>query len=169
MSAALQNLDFDIVWDQWMPPASLIDKSLLKGVPQHGIGRACKVGKETIVGVLTALDRFVAADPGRRHAQWLGRVREIEQRLRDVNAISLSLENADDIEQVPLLRVALHAGIGPSAAELTTQLQNGSPSVNVDPTLADDGVIIVNPMCLKDQEVEIVADRLRAFLLDRSS
>ena len=34
----------------------------LRGVPHHGIGRGFKAGKEEIVGLLTALDRFVKAD-----------------------------------------------------------------------------------------------------------
>lgn len=63
MSAALQMLDFDIAWEQWAPPAGLIEKGLLKGVPQHGIGRACKIGKETIVGFLVALRLFADEDP----------------------------------------------------------------------------------------------------------
>ena len=62
MAAALQNLDLDIFFDQWAPPPQLIDKARLKGLPQHGIGRACKVGKEEIVGLLTALRLFLEED-----------------------------------------------------------------------------------------------------------
>ena len=50
MAAALQNLDLDVFYEQWEPPAHFIDKTRLKGLPQHGIGRGCKVGKEEIVG-----------------------------------------------------------------------------------------------------------------------
>ena len=57
-SAALQNLDLDIFFDQWQPPPGLFDKSLLRGLPQHGIGRTCKVGKEQVVGLLIALRLF---------------------------------------------------------------------------------------------------------------
>src|SRR5262249_58032760 len=58
MSALLQHLDLDIYWEQWAPPPSLIDKGRLVGEPPHGIGRPCKVGKETGVGLLVALQKF---------------------------------------------------------------------------------------------------------------
>src|SRR5262249_1542287 len=60
MAAVLQHLDLDIYWEQWAPPPSLIDKGRLVGEPPHGIGRPCKVGKETGVGLLVALQKFAA-------------------------------------------------------------------------------------------------------------
>ena len=36
----------------------------LRGVPHHGVGRPAKVGKEAIVGLLTALRRYLARDEG---------------------------------------------------------------------------------------------------------
>jgi L-seryl-tRNA(Ser) seleniumtransferase len=51
----------DVAPETWSPPR-LIDRANLRGVPHHGIGRGFKAGKEEIVGLLTALDRFVTAD-----------------------------------------------------------------------------------------------------------
>jgi L-seryl-tRNA(Ser) seleniumtransferase len=165
MSAALQNLDMDILWDQWSPPAGLIDKALLKGVPLHGIGRACKVGKETIAGFLKALDIFVSADPRVRHGQWLDCLKRIEAGLRDVNTLSLAIKNADDVERVPLLEITLVPGTTPGALDLVTRLQNGSPSINVDPGLVDHGAVIVNPICVLDHQVDAVADGIRNLMV----
>ena len=60
-SALLQQLDMDVAPETWTPPR-LVDRANLRGVPHHGIGRGFKAGKEEIVGLLTALDRFVKAD-----------------------------------------------------------------------------------------------------------
>lgn len=68
MAAALQHLDMDYLPELWEPPASLIDKARLSGAPRQGIGRACKAGKEEIVGLLTALELFVAEGDAARHA-----------------------------------------------------------------------------------------------------
>jgi L-seryl-tRNA(Ser) seleniumtransferase len=57
-AALLQQLDLDYLYEEWSPPANLIDKRALPGVPRHGIARSCKVGKEQIIGLLTALMRF---------------------------------------------------------------------------------------------------------------
>ena len=44
----------------------------LPGLPHHGIGRSCKVGKEEIIGLLVALERFAADDETARRAEWRG-------------------------------------------------------------------------------------------------
>ncbi len=164
MSVALQNLDMDILWDQWAPPEFLIDKSLVKGVPQHGIGRTCKVGKETIAGFIKALEIFAATDSSARHAEWLDRVRRIEAGLRDLNNLSLAIRNADDVEQVPLLEIALAPGGAHNALDLLTRLQNGAPSINLDPSRVDQGAMIVNPICLLPDQVDAVAEGIRAMV-----
>src|SRR5208337_3875695 len=69
-SALLQQLDVDYRYEEWNPPAHLIDKRELRGVPRHGIGRACKVGKEQIVGLLTALARFTGEDDAARNRRF---------------------------------------------------------------------------------------------------
>ncbi|MGH9678152.1 MAG: aminotransferase class V-fold PLP-dependent enzyme, partial [Candidatus Acidiferrum sp.] len=53
--AALQMLDMDDHPALWEPPAELIDREKLAGMPRHGIGRGLKVSKEQIVALLTAL------------------------------------------------------------------------------------------------------------------
>ena len=66
-SALLQQLDMDVAPDTWTPPR-LIDRSNLRGVPHHGVGRGFKAGKEEIVGLLAALERFVTADDAAANA-----------------------------------------------------------------------------------------------------
>src|SRR5438105_8425641 len=61
-AALLQMLDLDDHFELWEPPAHLIDKSRLAGLPRHGIGRTCKVSKEQILALLTALRLFVSGD-----------------------------------------------------------------------------------------------------------
>ena len=77
MAAALQCLDLDVLYDQWAPPLHFIDKARLQGLPQHGIGRGCKVGKEEIVG---PADRAPAVRRGRCDAparRWLRLMQEL--------------------------------------------------------------------------------------------
>lgn len=56
-SAALQMLEAPSEdYESWNPPLSLIPKEKLRGTPMHGIGRSMKVSKESIIGLLTALE-----------------------------------------------------------------------------------------------------------------
>ncbi len=60
-SALVQMMDMDVHPQTWSA-APLIDRSALRGIPHHGIGRGFKVGKEEIAGLLVALERFVQRD-----------------------------------------------------------------------------------------------------------
>jgi L-seryl-tRNA(Ser) seleniumtransferase len=162
MGAALQNLDLDVFYELWAPPAHFIDKTRLKGLPQHGIGRGCKVGKEEIVGLLTALRLFLAEDATARRARWLGLMQELANgldRLPHANARLL------DEGEVPLLALDLDgAASGLSALELMKRLEHGTPAVFADPSEVDRGRILFGPMALKDGEPAQIAERVRAVL-----
>ena len=162
MAAALQNLDLDVFYELWAPPMHFIDKTRLKGLPQHGIGRSCKVGKEEIVGLLTALRLFVDEDGGARRARWRGLMQELADGLADLRArqgrpcsTTARCRRSRSISQPA-------AGIG--ALELMKRLEQGTPGVFADPAAIDQGRILFGPMSLKDGEPALIAERLRGLL-----
>jgi L-seryl-tRNA(Ser) seleniumtransferase len=162
MAAALQNLDLDVFYELWAPPAHFIDKTRLKGLPQHGIGRGCKVGKEEIVGLLTALRLFVEEDAGARRARWRALMQELADGLEGLPHARVHLLDAGE---APLVALDLdEAAAGLSALELMKRLEHGAPAVFADPSALDQGRILFGPMALKDGEPAQVADRLRALL-----
>jgi L-seryl-tRNA(Ser) seleniumtransferase len=165
MAAALQHLDLDIVWDQWSPPPALIDKGRLKGVPQHGIGRPCKVGKEQIVGVLTALQLFVAEGDAARHERWRGMMQALAAGLQAIPGTKLALHGVASTEEVPVVTLTLERSSRFSALGLVIALQDGSPAIQIDPLLCEQGTVTFNPMCLQPGEAEIVAASVRKLLL----
>jgi len=164
MSAALQHLDLDIFWEQWSPPAALIDKARLRGIPQHGIGRPCKVGKEEIVGLLTALDIFVAEGDAARHRRWLAPMRELAQGLAGLPGAAVTTNDFDNVEEVPTVALALAADAGIAALDLVVALQNGDPAVHVDPGSVDRGIVGFNPICLQAADVPRLVERVRSAL-----
>ena len=163
MAAALQHLDLDIVWEQWSPPATLIDKERLKGVPQHGIGRPCKVGKEQIIGLLTALELFVAEGDAARHQRWRGMMEALANGLQGIPGAKVALEGSTD--EVPVVILSLERGSRRSALDLVIALQNGSPRIQADPLLCERGIVGFNPMCLQPGEPELVAAAVRQLLM----
>jgi D-glucosaminate-6-phosphate ammonia-lyase len=162
MAAALQNLDLDVFYELWAPPAHFIDKTRLKGLPQHGIGRGCKVGKEEIVGLLAALRLFVEEDAGARRARWRALMQELADGLQGLPHARVQL--LDDGE-VPLVALDLdEAAARLSALELMKRLEHGTPAVFADPSALDQGRVLFGPMSLKDGEPAQIADRVRALL-----
>jgi len=162
MAAALQHLDLDVFWDMWDPPATLIDKRRLKGAPQHGIGRSCKAGKEEIAGLLTALRLFIAEGDAARHARWLA---DCETVVAALQGLSVTLTGGDDIAAVPCVVIRPDPG-RLSARDLCLRLQAGDPAIVLDPAGRDQGLVTVNPMCLRPGEARTVGDAIRRALAE---
>ena len=163
-AAALQHLDQDVFFDLWNPPESLIDKSKLPGAPQHGLGRPCKVGKEEIVGIITALQLFVSEGDEARSDRWRGIAFQLAEQLKGIPNLSVSVD-FNPVRTVPNVKVELdEQGAEMSAKDLVKQLMTGEPSVHVGTSDIYEGVFTMSPMCLRDGDGEMIASRMRALL-----
>lgn len=164
-AAALQHLDLDVLPQLWRPPAALIDRNALPGAPQHGIGRPCKVGKEEIVGLLTALELFVAEDPEKRRQRWLALMEELAAAGSGLQHAVLEVVADRKRPEIPTVHLRLDEdAAGISALELVEALQDGDPCIHANPGQASDGVVTFGPLCLKDGEPQIIARRLKELL-----
>ena len=162
-SAALQQLDLDVRPETWQPPEGLLPRAPLGGIPHHGIGRGCKVSKEEIVGLLVALERFVALDHAGERARQERLLVAIRGQLAGVPHLDARLLSAAETGRDPLLDVHLDEdALGLSAFQLSLVLQHGDPPVHLGERRAVDGILTVNPVGLRDGEEAMVAARLRA-------
>ncbi len=162
MAAALQQLDMDVELAEWQPPPGLIDRRLLKGLPQHGIGRPCKVGKEQIVGLLTALELFLAEDPAAREAAWQALLAEILAGLPAKPWLTAEIRPRG---AVPGLRLTIApVGAALDADQLATALAEGEPSIRVDRSQAADGRLWLDPQALAPGDPALIVARLQAIL-----
>jgi len=161
MSAALQCLDLDVLYEQWTPPVHFIDKSRLRGLPQHGIGRSCKVGKEEIAGLLTALRLFVEDDAARRRARWL---RLMEELARGLDGLAEAEVELLDEREVPQVALTLKPAANLRALEVMRLLESGTPAVYADPAALAEGRVLFGPMSLKSGEPALIVERVRALL-----
>ncbi|MEE3233869.1 MAG: DegT/DnrJ/EryC1/StrS family aminotransferase [Candidatus Latescibacterota bacterium] len=164
-AAALQHLDLDILPELWDPPSGLIDRSQLPGAPQHGIGRPCKVGKEEIVGLLTALRFFVEEDVIKRDQHWLELMNELVRACGELSYTQIDVVSDKKRSSIPIVRLELdEAEAGITAIELVRSLQDGSPSIAANPSSVDEGIVIFGPTCLKKGEPTIIGNRLKELL-----
>ena len=138
-SALLQQLDMDVAPETWTPP-KLIDRANLRGVPHHGIGRGFKAGKEEIVGLLTALDRFVKADDGQTNAALEARLKVIAAAL---DGLDVKLVPASVTGRTPVLEIAVTDALAMSA-----RLQRGDPPVHLSERHSARGVLMLDPQVL---------------------
>lgn len=163
MSAALQHLDLDIYEDMWEPPKSLIDKKNLKGTPQHGVGRSCKVGKEEIAGLLTALRLFIAEGDAARHKRWMSILESILSELKGIKGAVAVIDGAKNERVVPCLVMSCSGPAG-TADRVIRKLIAGRPSIHADPYLRAENKIVVNPICIPPGSALTVGMALRKIL-----
>jgi L-seryl-tRNA(Ser) seleniumtransferase len=159
-SALLQMLDLDIYWEQWAPPPSLIDKQRLSGAPQHGIGRPCKVGKETVIGLLVALEKFAAGDEETRNRRFRELTERLAKALAGVDHARVQVTGGS----VPKVELQLTADAPRSAMDLCIELEKGNPSVHADPSRVHSGMVSFSPACMRDEDPEKIAARVKPLL-----
>jgi D-glucosaminate-6-phosphate ammonia-lyase len=159
-SALIQMLDMDVLPDIWSAPPEFGPLAQLRGLPHHGIGRSCKAGKEEIVGLLAALERFVAEDPATRRAGWISSLRMIIDVAGTLHGMTLTLLDDAARYPVPMLRVVLPGG-PPEAAQLARRLREGKPSIQCQTGQIPNGALLFSPVSLAPDHPAQIGARLR--------
>lgn len=164
-SVARQHLDMHANAPVWDPAADLVDPASMPGVPRQGIGRSMKVGKEEIVGLLVALEQFIAEDERHRYETWHRRASGITDRLHEFPGLQPDLLPDADERRPPTVDVAVDpAAAGVDATELVWGLRRSDPPIFVGADDIADGRFSINPHGLTDEEAEQVTDGIAAML-----
>lgn len=162
-SAALQQLDMDVRLPTWSL-RDRVERGELRGIPHQGLGRAMKVGREEIAGLITALREFVAGDDAADQRRWEDMLARIEEPLQGAEGVSTHIASGPN-HPVPQLWIELdEAVLGFSAYDASNRLLDGEPRVAVSESRAELGTIGINPIVLNENDVEIVRVRLADVL-----
>jgi D-glucosaminate-6-phosphate ammonia-lyase len=146
-------LDLDVFPDLWQVPDEFAPLRRLPGLPHHGVGRSCKVGKEEVVGLLLALERFVADKEDLRRAAWRATLEEIVAAAGRVPGMKLHILD----HPVPLLEVKVEDADG-----LAARLALGTPSIRCSLARRHEGVVLFSPVSLAPEHARVIGKRLRA-------
>jgi L-seryl-tRNA(Ser) seleniumtransferase len=139
----------------------LIAACAANAFPEYGIGRAMKTDKETIAGLVRAVQLFVERDQDADTARW----ERMTERMVDAIGAHPACEARrgfpiePGVQPVEIPRAFVRAEV--PAAELLDRLRHGDPAVVA--SIAGDELVL-NPQCLSDDEVEpVIAAVLRAL------
>lgn len=164
-SVAAQHLDMHAEPAVWDPPESVFPDWGDDGVPRQGIGRPLKIGKEELVGLLRALELFLEEDQDAKQDEWRERSRRVAASLDGLGGVSTEITGGGKVSVAPEAVVTLDEEVTPlTCVELVAALREEEPRVFVGADAAEDGRFVVNPMCLDDDQVEYVVERIRAQL-----
>ncbi|MCC6629612.1 MAG: aminotransferase class V-fold PLP-dependent enzyme [Chloroflexi bacterium] len=142
----------------------LIAACAANGAPHQRLGRPMKVGKEEMMGLLTAVELYIVQDHAARLAGFEATVQFWCDRLGALPGVTAERAFPNEAGQ-PTPR--LHLRFDPARAGLTGEqvrqaLWEGEPGIVVTPA-GPDGIFIT-PDTIDPGEEQIIADRLTAVL-----
>ena len=147
-SALMQMLDMDVAPATFCAPAEFGALNQMRGLPQHGIGRSCKVGKEEIFALMVALERFAGADAAARRAGWLAVLQAVVDAARLPVGRSLVITDGE----VPLLSIT-----DTNPAGLHARLTAGAPPIHARHV---DDRLLISPIALAQDAATHIASAL---------
>lgn len=162
----------------------LIEAAMLNTSPWEGaVCRAMKVGKEEIIGCLTAVESWLKADLNALHREWNGRVERIARLVNTVSGVKTAIAIPEDGNRYPTLHVSWdEQAWGFSIKDCVQKLREGDPVIEVagadNPSLVlavregnpnkkeakQPGQLELVSVTIRPGEEIIVGQRLRALL-----
>lgn len=136
----------------------IIEACAANGNPHHSIGRPMKVGKEEMVGLVRAVELYLAQNHDAVYEQWRTQLSKVEKAVANVPGVTAERTEAAYSEGIPVTRIVVdEAAAGVSAAKVAAALEAGDPGVRVG---AGENWLVVNPQFLEKGEEAIIAERL---------
>lgn len=132
-----------------------------------GIGRPMKVGKESIVGVMAALERWEGLDHAAVERRERRTLEVFRDGLADLPGASVRLLPDPTGNPVQRARLVLDAALaGFTAFELAQALRRGEPAIIVrDHHAIDEGFVDFDPCNLDTDQATLVVARVRELVL----
>jgi len=164
----------------------LIESALLNSNPREGaVCRPMKVGKEEIIGCLTALEVWLKVDPKKLYDEWNARIDRIRKLVETVPGVKTDTFIPEDGNRYPTLKVSwdqqawgfsitdcvqeLRASdpvievLGPDNPSLVKAVREGNPNPTAKERKQPDHIELIS-MTIQPGEEIIVGQRLRTVL-----
>ncbi len=150
---------------------NLLQAAWANSAPHHAFGRALKVGKEEIMGMLAATEAWKIRDHDAEWQQWLGWLNHISTRVTAVGGVTTSVIQPIGLSnKTPSLRILWDgAQLGITGSEAAKLLLDTEPRIVVaggtgtrPNSMAS--TLTVTPWMMMPGDEKVVADRILAVL-----
>lgn len=139
-------------------------KEYIRFSKQHlqGIGRAMKIGKESIFGLLKALENF---ESNKMSKQEQLELLDPLLGLEEIPGISVTIKQDESGREIYRARIQVDETLtNISAKQLTYQLQSGTVAVYTRDYYANIGYFDIDPRALSIQDIEYITTRINQLL-----
>src|SRR5579863_8136924 len=148
----------------------MVANALLNNSPHEDtLGRSQKVGKEEIVGMVKALELFLAEDHEALAKEWQDRLEGISREISKIPGVNTSFFVPDIANHVPHMSItweAAHIALTPQQA--SKRLRNSKPSIVIGGGEGRPG-LAMNSFMLQPGEDKVVAEQLSRILREHAA
>ena len=139
----------------------LLWAAFMNGAPHHSIARPMKAGKEEIMGLLAAVERWVERDHEAEWKEWEGYLQTVTGAIATLPSIRTAVRQPGRSNVAPVLHINWDTSvIDINPNEVARQLSEGEPRIEMG---GGDGLSIM-PYMMESGEDTLVAARLREIL-----
>ena len=147
----------------------LVAYALLNNSPHEDtIGRSQKVGKEEIIGMVKALELFLAEDHAALAKEWQARLQGISQQITKVPGVRTSFFVPDIANHVPHMQITWDSKIALTPEQVSKTLKSSKPSIVMGGSEGKPG-LAMNSFMLQPGEDKIVAEQLVKLFREHSA
>jgi hypothetical protein len=133
----------------------------LNGAPHQAFGRSMKVGKEEIVGAVTALERWMGSSGASDRDHWGVRLGRISGHVRRVRGVSADLLASSPSVTAERLRISWdHRHVPFTSEDLRAALLEQRPRILLHDFWAGPTSVVIDPVNLSDREADMVGRAL---------
>lgn len=132
---------------------------------EYGIARCMKVSKETIAGLITALEILLAKDTQMIRENQRKIVQYFVDKLKDIPHTKVS--QVEDEAGRPIVRAQIsldEKALGVTASDIVEELEKGDPIIKVRYHFENRNILTIDPRPLKDGQEKIIVSRLRKLM-----
>jgi L-seryl-tRNA(Ser) seleniumtransferase len=144
----------------------LVDAARINASPFGGIGRGMKVGKEEIIGLIAALERYLKVGHEAEFRELDARVSDLIRTLSGIQGVKAGRFVPEIANHLPHLVVDWDSPVTLSSQEVAASLREGDPRIEV--SQRGPRGLTISVWMLRPGEHKIVAKRL-SEVLGRSS
>ena len=146
----------------------LCQAAWINSAPHHAFARSLKVGKEEIIGMLTAVQMWYRRDHEAEWKTWEGWLAQIAGQVARVPGVTTAVIQPDSLSnRTPQLKIQWDGSrLGPSGQEVFQKLLNGNPRVQLYGSAGtrreklQESSVTVTAWMMQPGEAEIVATLL---------
>ncbi|MBL8222778.1 MAG: aminotransferase class V-fold PLP-dependent enzyme [Bryobacterales bacterium] len=149
-----------------------VRKAYANASPNNYFARIAKVGKEEVVGLMTALELYLSKDHEAERREWHAMLDRVAAQLKGMPTVKTEYITNNDYSHSPRLSVQWdEAKLGLSLERMVELLRTGSPSIeasdmrNFNPPWKGLGIF---PYNLKPGEEMLIAARVKEILTKKS-